>query len=38
MKNAIRSINKSYNPQFAVIMINKKINDRFFMAGQVGPQ
>jgi aubergine-like protein len=37
MRNAIRSINKTYNPQFAVIMINKKINDRFFMAGGMGP-
>ncbi|CAK67978.1 unnamed protein product (macronuclear) [Paramecium tetraurelia] len=38
MKNAIRSINKNYNPQFAVIMINKKINDRFFMVNGGGGQ
>ncbi|CAD8192080.1 unnamed protein product [Paramecium octaurelia] len=38
MKNAIKSINKNYNPQFAVIMINKKINDRFFMINGGGGQ
>jgi aubergine-like protein len=36
IKSAFKRINENYHPQFAMIMINKKINQRFFASAPGG--